>query len=51
MAVECRYGVGDKSRVIGWLHTGPEGFLRYHKADTATLKGGMRIVWKPWGLK
>ena len=46
-AVECRY----RGRVIGWLYAGPDGFTRYHKADTTTLKGGTRIVWKPWGLE
>jgi hypothetical protein len=29
MAVECRYGVGAKSRVIGKLYVGPDGLLAY----------------------
>jgi hypothetical protein len=52
-AVECRYGVGDKSRVIGWLGPGPDGNLRYLRcaskgASSATLAA---IKFQDWAIR
>lgn len=36
--MECYYGKGERRRVIGYLYSDPNGFLRYCRRDWFSLE-------------